>query len=182
MKYLKLIAAIALFASFSIIAHAQDNAAQPQPQTSAPAGADDMFKTFQATQDYLASQGIHPSSIDWQQIDLLCAGLKSSGGDVSYNSCSYSKAVDLTLHENDKAQCTTQATGAYPDTLTATQTDTLTEADRNGVSHSFKRDIPGISNQSLQQERAGGVVECMQKMGWVNADDWRLGKRSDYCK
>ncbi len=132
--------------------------------------------------DYMSSQGISPVSINWSQTDQMCLGLKTDASDTAYNKCSYEKARDLTLFNNDKGQCDIQAKGAYPDSFLRGRTDTLTETDKGGAVHTFQRTSTSLSTHDLDQGRAAALVDCMQKLGWVNANDWHLGKRSSYCQ
>jgi hypothetical protein len=170
MNYVKLLSAAAILACLSVSAHGQE------------AGTNDIFKSWQSMQSYLATQGVDPLTIGWSRIEPLCQGLKMYSSESAYNKCSYEKALNMTLFPSDKSQCETQAKGTYPDSFLNGRTDTLLETDKNGVVHTYQRAIAAISAQDLKQLRTASVVECMQKLGWVNADDWRTGKRSTPCQ
>ncbi len=172
--FLTLFFIVALSLCSIINAYAQNNAAQP--------ATSDVFESWQRTKDYMTSQGIDPMAISWPLIDPLCLGLRTESDQRQYNKCEYEKARDSVLYANDKSQCSTRVTGAYPDSLLKGRTDTLTETDKSGVTHAYQRAIAPVSTQDLQQQRSGAIVECMQNLGWVNADNWLLGRRNSYCQ
>ena len=162
------------FLCFSVGANAQNNAAPPVPN--------DSFKSWQSMLDYLASEGIDAAKINWAQIDSLCLGLKTDSGEPAYNKCSHDKGRDFVLFTADRAQCFTQAAGLFPDSFLRARTDTLTETDKNGSVHTFQRSTAALSPPDLAQQRDAAVVSCMQRLSWVDANDWRPGKRSSYCQ
>ena len=178
MKYIQ----AATLLLFALIFFCFSSAAQAQNNTSS-AETGDMFKDWNTMRNYMLSQGLDPQHVNWTDIDVLCAGMKSSSDQRPYNKCAYTKGRDLLLFTASKTQCLNQAHGAYPDSLLQQRTDTLTEKDEHGVSHTFSRvSTPPSTRQSLDQQRAGAFADCMQKLGWVDANDWQPGKRNEYCQ
>ena len=142
----------------------------------------DMFKDWNTMKNYMLSQGLDAGSVNWEPIDQLCSGIKLDRGEREFNKCAYERARDSILYAADKTQCLAQSHGVYPDNLLKSRTDILTETDKEGVSHTFQRTITPILPQDLSQQRSGAFAECMQKLGWVDANNWRPGKRSAYCQ
>jgi len=172
MTYAKLsaLAAVILVSCFSFCARAADD---PPPDT---------FRNWNAMRDYATSQGIDTMTIDWPEIEQLCGGLKTQADETAYNKCGYEKAVEQYTFVNDRSECLTQATGDYPDDLLTGRVETRTETDRRGIVHTYQHSISGISAATLQQRRSGAITACMQKLGWVNANNWRLGKHTTPCQ
>ena len=153
-------------------------------QNTAPSVATvDVFKDWNTMRNYMLSQGLDPQGIDWSQIDLLCSGEKLNSGEIAYNKCAYTKSRDWLLYTTDRTQCIAQSRRTYPDSLLTAITETTTERDQNGVYHTFTRTItPASTPQGLDQQRTGVFIDCMIKIGWVDANNWRPGKRNIYCQ
>ena len=176
MKYIQ--HTIVLFAALMLLCFSRS----VQADTAPAATTGDAFKDWNTMRNHMLSQGLDPQQISWTDITVLCAGLKSSGDEHPYNECAYTKGRDWLLHRVDKAQCTTKSLASFPDGLLSGYTETLTDTDKKGVAHTYQRTIPPVTRQDLLQQRAGAVIDCMQKLGWVDANDWQPGKRSGYCQ
>ena len=176
MKYIQITTFIfaALLFCFSPDVQAQDKAP--------PTATGDTFKDWNTMRNHMQSQGLDPQQVSWTEIDMLCAGLKSGSDDHAYNQCSYTKGRDWLLFRVDKDQCTTQSLASYPDGLLSGHVETFSETDKKGVVHSYQRTLPPTPRQDLLQQRAGAVIDCMQRLGWVDANSWAPGKRSRYCQ
>jgi hypothetical protein len=161
---------LVMIAGFGLNAYSQDAGIKTD--------INDPFKDFKSTTNYMNSQGIDRSKIDWSPIDMMCMGLKSKTSEVQFNKCEYEKARDSLLHKADRSQCSVRAVASYPDSLKIPRTDTLSETDKDGKAHVFQRTMPPVSAAELEQSRIGSMVGCMQSLGWASAYDWKLGRRN----
>jgi hypothetical protein len=138
---------------------------------------DSPFKNWLTLTDYLRSKGIEPSKVNWQPIETMCLGLKQSD-ESAYNKCKYEKVRDQSLHQADRQQCYTRAVAQYPDRLAQIDTtETIREINASGKVRVFERVVPPISTIELSSLRDAAVVQCMQSLGWISANDAFNGKR-----
>lgn len=137
------------------------------------------FKSWVSLVGYLKSQGIDANRVNWVPIKKMCLGLKPQNeSDVPYNKCLFEKARDSVTYAANQPQCLARARADYPDGLLQGRTDTLKETDKDGTVHTFERKTPPMTAQELEQRRKGEFIACMQNLGWINADDWGLGRQS----
>jgi len=108
----------------------------------------------------------------------MCSGLNNGTDEEQFNKCRFEKARDSVLHSNDRSQCAIRALASFPDSLENERTDTLKEIDKNGQAHALERRSVPMSVQELEQLRLVAIVQCMQALGWADADNWQMGRHN----
>ncbi len=166
--YLPFLCALTMLFAFSTEASAA-NSEQADP-----------FANYNNLMSHVRSQGIEPSKIDWGPFNAICLDIKTAPGEDErpFNKCLYEKLKESIMHKADKEQCSIRAKATYLDSFTTERKDTLKETDKDGVVHTFERTSPPVSSKELLQLRAAFIIDCMQKSGWANTDDWKLGRRT----
>ena len=146
----------------------------------AQAGAQEnaSFKDWLSVTSTLKSKGIEPTQVNWHPIEMMCVGLKEMSDNTAYNKCKYEKASEQFFHRSDRQQCAAQSVAEYPDSLTKdTTTQTLRKKDSSGRIYTLEQIVHPISNAELASQRYGFITQCMQNIGWANADNPLAGKR-----
>ena len=133
------------------------------------------FQSWLTMVDYAKSKGVTPAT--WSAYESMCVNLKKGTDETAYNKCMFEKARDQGLYESDKAQCLAHTSATYPDSLLQASSETLRETDKDGRIRTLERIVKAIDPQELQSLRKSATIECMQRAGWANADNWKMGLR-----
>ena len=123
------------------------------------------FKNGVELVNYMRSQGIEPTKVNWRHVEQLCAGQLSYGAEA-YNRCKYENARVSYYHAADKRECAVVA-----------KYDRPRDNYRRGYRryHHVRVSKSGYSNGPGHREAS--VVKCMRNLGWASAKHWRLGAR-----
>ena len=142
----------------------------------AHADASNPFKNGVTLSQFMRSQGIDPSRVDWFHIEPICAPMLSVSKE-QYHRCRYEKAELSVLHASDKHECRLVAESDYPRSLRHDDWDSRYRYRLHGKLYRASYRTRGIDHRELEEHRRAGVVRCMKDLGWISATNWRLGQR-----
>jgi hypothetical protein len=122
----------------------------------------------------LRSKGVNTVASNWQEINSMCLGLKAGDSEVPYNRCRYEKAIDEVAFRGDANYCSHQANAVLPPLMVRTR-----QSNFHSVSMTYQFTdtyTQPLSPQELNALKQSSFQGCMKGQGWVNAEDWRLGR------
>lgn len=120
----------------------------------------------------LQARGVNPIHVGWNEVEMLCLGLRDRAGAVPYNQCRLEKATLQAAYRGDRGACNAASRATYPTRLRATQVGYVIGG--NGVSTLA---TPGIGAGDYRAGRTASYDACMASKGWRSSGNWQLGLR-----
>lgn len=157
-------------------------AAQSYDSTTLTPEEEKLLEPWNSFTALLRSKGIEPATVNWNEINPSCLGVKQQLGETAYNRCRFQRLVYFDAHRKDLYGCNLKAKKLYPSFLLTKGRllRSYEEKDEKTGEVKLVKVFEGpFSQKELLLKRDEIIEACMYDLGWVNADDWKAGKREE---